>query len=370
MNICIIDNSLGTTGAFNAIIETIEPLKKEHNYLFILPINSKLDSILNEKNIQYCKIPMNEINRNFINNLLYPFRLLRSAWKVKRIMKKHNAKILQVNDIYNLNGILLKFFYKFKLITHVRRMPDSFPKSIYTIWVKLHLIFSDKILAVSEANTQIFSKKTKVVVFYDPQPNLNKTFQYNTQLSMPIRLLYLANYMHGKGQNYALEIAKTLKNTKYQFVLNFYGDTGDNINNQNFLSTLKIFIQENKLEECVKIHGPSSNIVTQISEANIMLNFSDSESLSRITMEALYFGVPIVATNVGGTNEMIVDGWNGILVAPKNIEQMYNGVIQLIESEELRATFSQNGESLLNEKFNIELLTKKMNAIYLSLSKA
>jgi glycosyltransferase involved in cell wall biosynthesis len=50
----------------------------------------------------------------------------------------------------------------------------------------------------------------------------------------------------------------------------------------------------------------------EISKCDIMLNFSDSESLSRVTMEALYtMELPIIATNVGGTNEMIIHEHNG-----------------------------------------------------------
>lgn len=370
MNICIIDNSIGTTGAFNAILETIEPLKEDHNYFFILPLNSKIDDVLIKNNIDYCKVPLHEINRNIVNNLLYPLRLLKSTLMIKRIMKKQNSKVLQVNDVYNMNGVLLKLFYRFKLVTHVRRMPDSFPKMIYSIWVRIHILFSNKILAVSEANAKAFSKKEKVIVFYDPQPNHLRTFSYNTKLSSPIQILYLANYMQGKGQNHAIQVAKILRNKEVNFELHFYGDTSDNINNKNYLSHLMLLVQENDLAESIKIHGPSTDIVTQISGADIMLNFSDSESLSRITMEALYFGVPIIATNVGGTNEMIIDNWNGFLVESKNVHQMSEAILELVRSEELRAKFSENGQNFLNEKFNREALSKKLNVIYLSLFKA
>jgi len=49
-------------------------------------------------------------------------------------------------------------------------------------------------------------------------------------------------------------------------------------------------------------------------EYNIFVNVSESEGIPVSIMEALSFGIPVIATNVGGTNEIIVNGYNGILI--------------------------------------------------------
>lgn len=47
---------------------------------------------------------------------------------------------------------------------------------------------------------------------------------------------------------------------------------------------------------------------------DLFLNVSETEGLPVSIMEAMSFGIPVIATNVGGTNEIVVDNYNGFLV--------------------------------------------------------
>lgn len=60
------------------------------------------------------------------------------------------------------------------------------------------------------------------------------------------------------------------------------------------------------------------------------------EGLSNVLMEAMACGLPIIATNVGGNKELIVNGKGGYLVQPKSAEELANAIINLIENPELR----------------------------------
>ena len=51
---------------------------------------------------------------------------------------------------------------------------------------------------------------------------------------------------------------------------------------------------------------------------SLFINLSDSEGLPVSIMEAMSFGIPCVATDVGGTSEIVIDGYNGYLVSPKD----------------------------------------------------
>jgi glycosyltransferase involved in cell wall biosynthesis len=61
--------------------------------------------------------------------------------------------------------------------------------------------------------------------------------------------------------------------------------------------------------------------------------FSEGTSLS--CLEAMSCGVPVVATNVGGLNDLIVDGFNGRLVQP-TVESLVTALSELLHSEEQR----------------------------------
>lgn len=369
MNILIIDNSIGTTGALNAIVETIEPLQEKHTFQFAVPAEGTTANLLRDRGFTVVQLPFIEISRNMGKNFLYPFRLLRNAWKISRIVKREHIDIIQVNDLYNLAGLVAKRFVKVKVITHVRRMPESFPLRLYNWWVKVHLRRSDKILPVSKANARIFANNPKVEVFYDPMPAQEITFEYDSGSKPIFRLLYLANFTIGKGQNHAIEALKLLdkKHPEIPVHLQFTGSDFGWEKNRRYRNELEQKAAAYGISHLVSFTDGVSNVEEPISKADILLNFSDSESLSRVSMEALYFGVPLIATNVGGTNEMVIDSWNGLLVERGNIQAMANAIERLIGSTQLRAEFSRNGKAHVATHFGLDVLSLQLEALYSSL---
>lgn len=368
MNILIIDNSIGRTGALNAILETIEPLRKQHTFYFAVPEGGAA-TILREQGYTTYELPFLEISRNMRKNFFYVFRLWANAKRLKKIVLKHQITIVQVNDLYNMAGIVAKRFVDVKVITHIRRMPESFPLKLYHFWVRIHKKRSDKILPVSEANNRVFVDCGKSEVFYDPAPQTPVLFEYRSNGNIPMRMLYLANFTIGKGQNHALEALKILRARRSDLAVHvhFEGSDFGLEKNREFREQLKQTAAEYGLSDCTSFGTGTSSVAEPISQADIMLNFSDSESLSRVTMEALHFGVPVIATNVGGTAEMIKNGWNGLLVERASVAQMADAIEQLADSESLRSTFSENGKAHLQQHFSQEKLTLQLEAIYNSL---
>lgn len=66
---------------------------------------------------------------------------------------------------------------------------------------------------------------------------------------------------------------------------------------------------------------------------DVFINVSSSEGVPVSIMEALSFGIPVVATDVGGTHEIVVDGYNGLLLpaqlAPRDIGQAIENVLAM-----------------------------------------
>lgn len=369
MKILVIDNSIGTTGALNAIIETIAPLRRTHEFLFAVPTDGTTAALLRELGFEVIELPFIEISRNMPRNGLYTFRLLSNARRIAKLVRERQIDLIQVNDIYNLAGIVAKRFARVKVITHVRRMPESFPRRLYNWWVKLHKKHSDKILPVSQANALIFGNDPKVEVFYDPLPQQEIPFTYDAEDKPVFRLLYLANFTIGKGQDHALGALKLLhdKNPNIPVQLQFTGGDFGLEKNRDYRRSLEQQAAAYGIAHLVSFTDGVSNVAEPISKADIMLNFSDSESLSRVSMEALYFGVPLIATNVGGTNEMVEHGHSGLLVERGNVPEMAAAIGQLIASAALRAQFSRNGQAHVATTFAPDVLSLQLEAIYSSL---
>jgi len=98
-----------------------------------------------------------------------------------------------------------------------------------------------------------------------------------------------------------------------------------------------------------------------ISDCAILL--SDNEAVPLAMIEAGLAGLPVIATNVGSMSDVVVDGLNGYLVEP-SIEEIKSGVIALVESAELRASFGKKGRELARERFSVDAMIQRHREIY------
>ena len=90
------------------------------------------------------------------------------------------------------------------------------------------------------------------------------------------------------------------------------------------------------------------------------------EGLPTVIMEAMAVGLPVIATDIPGTREMISDGINGRLVPPGNIIALADAIITLIEDPQMREKFSKAGKEAVKQ-FSIEEIAKAYLQLYESL---
>lgn len=310
-------------------------------------------------------MPFVEISKRPKDLLLYLPTLIKNAWSLSKILKKESASIVHINDMYNMVGIASKLFAQFKLIAHVRRMPESFPATVYKIWYWMHKLYTDKMIAVSEANYAYFRTHKEAVVVYDSL--LEKEEEEGVEISKTskIKILYLANYTKGKGQNHALKVFKKIRVQLNRAVeMHFYG--GDFGLNKNKLYRIELekLAEEYQITNNVKFLDATEDVERTIKEYDIVLNLSDSESFSNVSLEALYYGVPLVATNVGGTKEMFEHGKSGYLVEPRNYDDTSKYLIELINNYDLRVQFSLAGKNYVRSKFSHKKTSGALKSIY------
>ena len=81
--------------------------------------------------------------------------------------------------------------------------------------------------------------------------------------------------------------------------------------------------------------------------------------LASLTLkEAQLMKKPVVVTNVGGNQEMMIDGKTGFLVQQGNHEQLIDKLSLLLEDKELAKKMGNEGRKFIEDTFNWELVTK------------
>lgn len=363
--VLIIDNSLDLTGAFKAILANAIDLKEDFEFHFLIPNKSINKNKIVSLGFTCIQLNMIEISKRPLSNLLYFPQLIINSIIVARYTKRNRIFIIHVNDLYNMTGLLTKFWKRLFVITHIRRMPESFPLFIYKRWVSIHKKFSDSFIPVSKANARIFEPSAKIEVVYDKLPGKEQQTDYECVNRERLKLLYLANFNRGKGQEHAIKVAELLlKNGFNNFELNFYGGDFNLKKNKDFKAELEQEVIKLGLSSNVHFFNKSETVEREMKGHDIILNFSDSESFSNVSLEALFYGVPLVATNVGGTSEMFEHKFSGYLVEKENIQEMYQAVKELINSYDLRSNLSLESKRIVRDRFGIENTSYKLKKVY------
>jgi glycosyltransferase involved in cell wall biosynthesis len=88
------------------------------------------------------------------------------------------------------------------------------------------------------------------------------------------------------------------------------------------------------------------------------------EPLSRVIIEAMALGRPIIATNVGGTPEIITQEKNGILIEPGNPIEIENALIRLINDPNLRSHLGLEGRKTIEKHYNEASICDRILSLY------
>jgi glycosyltransferase involved in cell wall biosynthesis len=365
--VLIIDNSIGVTGALKSITRTTYDLKDSFDFQFIIPRNSEGRSWIEAKSFfRIHELPMLEIRRQISSIALYIPYLLLNAWRLKRIIKENGVSILHVNDLYNLLPVVVRVLgCRVPYICHIRFLPDRFPKWLFNFWLKLHVKNADKIIAVSQSVMRMLPSHINVEVIPNELPVEERyPEKLPTKENSKKTFLYLSNYMQGKGQNFALEAFSMIHGALPDWKLKFVGSDMGLKKNESFRESLKMRAVELGLEKKVEWWGFTEEVEKEYKEADIVLNFSESESFSITCLEALFFGRPLIATACGGPEEIIDHQETGILVRNKNVEAMAAAMKELALDERLRVELGQNGKTVVRHKYSIEKTTYRLKEIY------
>lgn len=99
-----------------------------------------------------------------------------------------------------------------------------------------------------------------------------------------------------------------------------------------------------------------------ISDAFVLPSYR--EGLPRSIIEAMAMGKPVIATNIRGCREEIIDGWNGYLVKEKDAFSLYEKMRLLAEDREAREILGKNGRSLAEQHYDERKVIQKQLDLY------
>ena len=200
-------------------------------------------------------------------------------------------------------------------------------------------------------------KSEKIYVIHNAIENPKKVIRAK-RLDSEIRILTVSRFVEQKDFRTALYSFKSLVDRNKDKCLSYYIVGFGPLENE-----IKSLAAHLNIVDRVKIFINPSNIPDIIKECDIYLSTSLFEGLSNSLMEAMVFGLPIVATDVGDNSYLIKDGINGYLVGCKDIDSIVEKLNNLIGSEELRNRFGEFSQDKIMREFSND----NMQTSYLTL---
>lgn len=119
-----------------------------------------------------------------------------------------------------------------------------------------------------------------------------------------------------------------------------------------YTETLKTFIANNQLSECVTLTGNRNDVPQLLQKCDIGLTTSTCEAFGRVTVEYMMQNLAVIASSTGANPELVRDGHTGLLYELGNAEQLAEKMKLLLENTDLRSTIAHNGKMMARENFN------------------
>lgn len=151
-------------------------------------------------------------------------------------------------------------------------------------------------------------------------------------------VLCVGRLIFNKGPHYLIEAAAAMHARGIALRLVFAGDGP-------MEQTLRQHAARLNLHDSVEFRGRCDNIAALLGEADIFVRPSLSEGMSLAVLEAMAAGLPVIASDVSGTRQMIRDMIDGIITTPGSVAGLTNALALLLPDAALRARLGANARA-------------------------
>ncbi len=364
INILYIIATLDIGGAERQLVELVKRVdkKKFNPVICCLTRGGLLEQELKEANVEY-----------FILGKKFKFDFSVIS-KLIPVLKQKNIHILHTwMFTSNSFGRIAGVFSKVPVIVASERGVDRWKNKFELCIDRVLSHFTDKIICVSEGVKSFYHKYAgisldKLVTIYggvniNDKTNVNKNIREELGFEGSISVITTIGHLVScKGIEYLLyAVPRVVKDfPDVQFLI--IGDGSQ----RNKLNKLALSLGINKY---VVFLGVRKDIREILKGTDIFVLPSLIEGLPNAIMEAMLAEKPVIATNIPGTDELVIDDETGILVTPKDGDSLASAIITLLKNPLEGKKMGVKGKQRIVKYFSIDETVRKTEELYESLVK-
>lgn len=316
-------------GAVRSLINLIDSVKEEV-YPIILLDKRESDEIFNffvNKDIECIAVPFEwSVRKNslsLISAIKYIPKLLKIEFinnhclnTVCNLLKERNIQIVHSNGSVFTIGYSIAKKLKAKHVWHIREFQDiDFGLAPFYGWnnLKKKIYDSDAVIAITQAVYKHWGLEKAKNAYYIFNAVRS---QKEVECIYPKEKYFIfcsAHLSDNKGANFAIEAFGESQLFQIGYKLILIGEC-----NSAYRKRLEQLIDKYQIVNAVEFVGYCPNIKSYFLHAAAFLMCSLNEGMGRVTIEAMFYGCPVIARNSGGTIEFIQQGINGFLFSNKS----------------------------------------------------
>lgn len=301
---------------------------------------------------------------------------LRVVIDLMRIFLKERPDILHTNLFYaNYFGRIAAIFTRVPVVVITEHGSYSNFKRFYHHWIDFILsLFTAKIIAVSNAVKEYLLKHTlipgsKITVIYnavdfekfDNALKQEKSFM-RSKLGFSesdFLLGCVATLAPWKGQFYLLEAFAEIKKFHPNLKLLYVGR--DPIE---FRAQLEDYARKNNLDGSVHFLGERRDVPDILRALDFFIFPSLTEGLGIALLEAMYMGLPAIASGLEGILEIVEDGKDALLSSAGDSQDLANKIRILVEDGQIKNNLGYNAREKVKSNFSPQVFIENLEVLY------
>ena len=300
-------------------------------------------------------------------------RRLRAIWKLHQYLQENHVTIVHTHcpspDFYgklaaHLSGTPL-VFSTIHSVNEYRPFNERMLKHLTTKYVAISEIvkqYAVSELKIPSAQIEVIHNAIDTQRFALTAIDKKAKLQ---ELGIPNKrkiVTTVGNILVSKGQVYLIEAAKE--------VVKDFPDThflivGDTLREPELATCLKEKVGAKKMQDKISFTGERTDIPEILSITDVFVLPSLWEGLPVALLEAMAAGIPVIATSVGGNQEVVADNVSGLLIPPKDPQILAQRIKELLGNPEKAERMGAKGQRIIQDFFSIDRMARKYEQLYL-----
>jgi glycosyltransferase involved in cell wall biosynthesis len=248
----------------------------------------------------------------------------------------------ETRELIRREKFILKWVYKFIILN----------KDAYEVYKKY----------IPESKLRIVVNGLNLDNFLAKENNkFKKEFNFDTHTLIGV----IGRIVKGKGQKEFVLASKKVLQVKPEIGFAIVGDA-KGTNSNYYYEEVRTLVKKENLEKNVIFTGWRDDIKNVLAGLDILVLPSTTfpEGLPNSIIEAMALSKPVIATDIPGPRDIVVDGVTGFLVPPGDTKAMAEKIIYLLDNPEIAKKMGEEGRKRVEELFDIKKQVKKIEQVY------